>query len=99
MPESWLSEELMGFALKLRAKAFMKMKNWKFNMFTYFTLYVFVHQALEGPNVLELIGLPPDMQEADLGDLLMGCGNIIEMRVLRDPDTQHCIGLAYVRYG
>ncbi|XP_041474205.1 uncharacterized protein LOC121423000 [Lytechinus variegatus] len=54
-------------------------------------------QALEGPNVLELVGLPSNLSKEDLGDLLMGCGNIIEMRLLRDNDSGACIGLAYVR--
>ncbi|XP_071490105.1 uncharacterized protein [Diadema antillarum] len=52
---------------------------------------------LEGPNVLELSGLPPGLKRSDLGDLLMGCGHIVAMKFLKDTDTQLCIGLAYVR--
>eukprot|EP00057_Strongylocentrotus_purpuratus_P000765 XP_001182879.3 PREDICTED: uncharacterized protein LOC753625 [Strongylocentrotus purpuratus] len=54
-------------------------------------------QVLEGPNVLELTGLPTNLSKEDLGDLLMGCGEIVEMRLLQDTDLGACIGLAYVR--
>ncbi|XP_072168328.1 uncharacterized protein [Diadema setosum] len=54
-------------------------------------------EPLEGPNVLELSGLPAGLKRSDLGDLLMGCGHIVAMKFLKDTDTQLCIGLAYVR--
>lgn len=47
--------------------------------------------------MLELSGLPTNLSKDDLGDLLMGCGEIVEMRLLRDTDLGACIGLAYVR--
>lgn len=54
-------------------------------------------QPLDGANVLELSGLPCNMSKGDLGDLLMGCGNVIDMKLLRESDTDAFIGLAYVR--